>query len=47
VENLLSAHTIYYKADHKYALCFERAPLQKLQFAGTSLSKGPPTATAI
>jgi len=37
MKNLLFTHIMYYKADHKQVLCFERGPLQKLYCAGTLL----------
>jgi len=41
VKNLSSTHIMCYKADHKQVLCFQRAPLQKLQYTGTLLSNDP------
>ena len=47
MKNLLFTHIMYYKADHKWVLCFQRTPLRKLYCAGTFLWLGPTTATAI
>ena len=39
MKNLLFTHIMYYKADHKQVLCFQRGLLQKLECAGTLPSK--------
>ena len=41
VKNLLSTHIIYYKADHKQALCFQRAPYRNFYVQVLCFQRGP------